>query len=73
MKFDIRPAVLQRAIAALEYQAHMEAGQSQSPDLIRKEDTQAWGDSIALRISLRAGRKISTSQRVNHERQLAAH
>jgi hypothetical protein len=46
-------AILKRAIKALEYQAWMEAGLSQAPDLINEKDTQAWKDAQEIKRILR--------------------
>lgn len=49
----ISKALLRRAVAALRDAAHMEAGTSQAPDLVRMEDTQEWEDAKALDAWLR--------------------
>ena len=48
MNLDIPRSLLLRAAEALRQQAHMEAGSSQAPDLIKKEDTQAWKDRAEI-------------------------
>ena len=48
-------ALLHRAVEALEYKAHMEAGMSQAPDLIIQEETQEWQDAQVLRRALDQG------------------
>jgi hypothetical protein len=50
---NIPKAVLLRAVEALRVDAMMEAGQSQAPDLIKKEDTQQWQDAKDLARALR--------------------
>jgi hypothetical protein len=47
--FTIERDLIERAIEALRYQAHNEAGMSQMPDLISKEDTQEWADAERLK------------------------
>lgn len=49
----IPKSLLRRAVKALREQAHMEAGTSQAPDLIKQEHTQAWADAKALSAYLR--------------------
>lgn len=46
--FAVPENLIHAAIVALQYQAHMDAGHSQAPDLIAKEDTDEWKYADAL-------------------------
>ncbi len=52
IRIHIPRAMLTRIINALEYYAHMEAGQTQKPDLCDNEDYQEWDDAQELRKKL---------------------
>ena len=52
-KADITRALILRAVAALEYKAHNEAGQSFGEDIFDKEETQEWEDAQVLRAALK--------------------
>lgn len=49
MIIDAPKALLLRAIAALEYEAHHLAGMSQEPCLFTAEETKQWADAEQLR------------------------
>lgn len=54
-------AALRRAIEALKVQAATEAGLSQTPYLLRYEDTQGFRDALALEVHLQPHRHERTS------------
>lgn len=56
MKVLLTEKTARLAIEALEYKAHMEAGQSQEPYLIRKEDTEEWEAARKFKDALRMGK-----------------
>ncbi len=48
-KFEITEATLRICIEALEYKAHNESGQTQSPNLCGPEDYEEWDEAQRLR------------------------
>lgn len=49
---QVKESMIEKCIKALEYYAHMEAGQTQAPDLCKPEDYEEWEIAQALKVRM---------------------